>query len=106
MLFEPIACPHALGGSGQWACGELPLLVVFVAKGRVSGVPGSLLLVHVGEGLASVVHDLVGAFQQVVDLKVHLELPIVLVHVADLALFVGGPDIFLEVMGVQSVHDL
>ena len=77
-----------------------------MAKGRVSGVSGSLFLVHLGEGLASVGHDLVGAFQQVVDLKVHLELPIVLVHVADLSLFVGGPDIFLEVMGVQSVHDL
>lgn len=71
-----------------------------MAKGRLSGIPGSLLLVHVGEGLASVVHDLVGAFQQVVDLKVHLELPIVLVHVADLALLVGCPDIFLKVLGV------
>ena len=78
----------------------MPLLVVFVAKGRVSGVPGSLLLVHVGEGLASVVHDLVGAFQQVVDLIVHFELAVILVHVADLVLLIGCPNIFLEVLGV------
>ena len=71
-----------------------------MAKGRISGVPGSLLLVHVGEGLSSVVDDLVGPLQQVIDLKVHLELPIVLVHVTDLALLVGGPDIFLEVMWI------
>jgi hypothetical protein len=46
------------------------------------------------------VDDLVGPLQQVIDLKVHLELPIVLVHVTDLALLVGGPDIFLEVMWI------
>jgi hypothetical protein len=46
------------------------------------------------------VDNLVGTLQQVVDLIVHLELAIVLVHVADLALFVGGPDIFLEVMWI------
>ena len=100
MHFEPIACPHALGGSGQWTCGELPLLVIFMAKGRVSGVPRSLLLVHIGKGLASVVDNLVGAFQQVVDLIVNFELPVVLVHVADLSLLIGCPDIFLEVQGV------
>jgi len=86
---EAIAWPHALGGSGEGACGKLPFLVVFVAQGRVSGVPRALLLVHVGEGLASIMDDLVGAFQQVVNLIVHLELPVVLIHVADLALFIG-----------------
>ena len=60
-----------------------------MTKGCVSRVPGSLLLVHIGECLASVVDNLVRTFQQVVDLIVHLELPVVLVHVADLALFVG-----------------
>ena len=71
-----------------------------MANGCISGVPRSLLLVHVGQGLAPVVHNLVGALQQVVDLIVHLELAIVLVHVADLAQLVGCPDVFLEVFGV------
>ena len=100
MHFEPIACPHALGGSGQWTCGELSLLVIFMVKGRVSGVSRSLLFVHIGKGLASVVDNLVGPFQQVVDLIVNFELPVVLVHVADLSLLIGCPDIFLEVQGV------
>ena len=78
----------------------MPLLVVFMASGRISGVPRSLLLVHVGKGLASVVDNLVGTLQQVVDLIVHFELAVVLVHVADLALLVGCPNIFLEVLGV------
>jgi hypothetical protein len=71
-----------------------------MAKGSVSGVPRSLLLVHIGKGLASVVHNLVGTLQQVVDLIVHFELAVVLVHVADLALLIGCPYIFLEVLGV------
>jgi hypothetical protein len=71
-----------------------------MASGRVSGVPRSLLLVHIGKGLASVVHNLVGTLQQVVDLIVHFELAVVLVHVADLALLIGCPNIFLEVLGV------
>lgn len=78
----------------------MPLLVVFMASGRISGVPRSLLLVHIGKGLASVVHNLVGTLQQVVDLIVHFELAVVLVHVADLALLIGCPNIFLEVLGV------
>ena len=78
----------------------MPLLVVFMASGRISGVPRSLLLVHIGKGLASVVDNLVGPFQQVVDLIVNFELAVVLVHVADLALLVGCPDIFLKVLGV------
>jgi hypothetical protein len=60
-----------------------------MAQCRVRGVPRSFLLVHVGEGLASVVDDLVGAFKEVVDLIVDFELPVVLIHVADLALFIG-----------------
>jgi hypothetical protein len=60
-----------------------------MAHGRIRGVPRSLLFVHVGEGLASVVDDLVGTLQQVVDLIVDLELPVVLIHVADLTLLVG-----------------
>jgi len=71
-----------------------------MASGRISGVPRSLLLVHIGKGLASVVDNLVGTLQQVVDLIVHFELAVVLVHVADLALLVGCPNIFLEVLGV------
>ena len=78
----------------------MPLLVVFMASGRISGVPRSLLLVHIGKGLASVVDNLVGTLQQVVDLIVHFELAVVLVHVADLALLIGCPNIFLEVLGV------
>jgi len=78
----------------------LPLLVVFMAESRISGLPRSLLLVHIGKGLASVVDNLVGPFQQVVDLIVNFELPVVLVHVADLSLLIGCPDIFLEVQGV------
>jgi len=78
----------------------LPLLVVFMASGRISGVPRSLLLVHIGKGLASVVDNLVGTLQQIVDLIVHFELAVVLVHVADLALLIGCPNIFLEVLGV------
>jgi hypothetical protein len=46
------------------------------------------------------VHNLVGTLQQVVDLIVHFELAVVLVHVADLALLIGCPNIFLEVLGV------
>lgn len=60
-----------------------------MTKGHVSGVPRSLLLVHIGEGLASVVDNLVGTLQQVVDLIVNFKLPVVLVHVTDLALLVG-----------------
>ena len=71
-----------------------------MASGRVSGVPRSLLLIHIGKSLASVVDNLVGTLQQVVDLIVHFELAVVLVHVADLALLVGCPNIFLEVLGV------
>ena len=71
-----------------------------MASGRICGVPRSLLLVHIGKGLASVVHNLVGTLQQVVDLIVHFELAVVLVHVADLALLIGCPNIFLEVLGV------
>jgi len=71
-----------------------------MASGRISGVPRSLLLVHIGKGLASVVHNLVGTLQQVVDLIVHFELAVVLVHVADLPLLIGCPNIFLEVLGV------
>jgi hypothetical protein len=71
-----------------------------MASGRISGVPRSLLLVHIGKGLASVVDNLVGTLQQVVDLIVHFELAVVLVHVADLALLIGCPNIFLEVLGV------
>jgi uncharacterized protein YhhL (DUF1145 family) len=71
-----------------------------MASGRMSGVPRSLLLVHIGKGLASVVDNLVGPFQQVVDLIVNFELAVVLVHVADLALLIGCPNIFLEVLGV------
>ena len=71
-----------------------------MASGRISGVPRSLLLVQIGKGLASVVHNLVGTLQQVVDLIVHFELAVVLVHVADLALLIGCPNIFLEVLGV------
>jgi len=71
-----------------------------MASARISGVPRSLLLVHIGKGLASVVDNLVGTLQQVVDLIVHFELAVVLVHVADLALLVGCPNIFLEVLGV------
>jgi hypothetical protein len=71
-----------------------------MASGRISGVPRSLLLVHIGKGLASVVDNLVGTLQQVVDLIVNFELAVVLVHVADLALLVGCPNIFLEVLGV------
>ena len=56
-----------------------------MTKDGVSGISSSLFLIHVGEGLASVVHDLVGALQQVVDLIVHLQLAVILVHVADLA---------------------
>jgi hypothetical protein len=41
----------------------LPLLVVFMAESRISGLPRSLLLVHIGKGLASVVDNLVGPFQ-------------------------------------------
>ena len=71
-----------------------------MASGRISGVPWSLLLVHIGKGLASVVDNLVGTLQQIVDLIVHFELAVVLVHVADLALLIGCPNIFLEVLGV------
>ena len=71
-----------------------------MANGCDSGVPRSLLLVHVGQGLAPVVHNLVGPLQQVVDLIVNFELTVILVHVADLALLVGCPDIFLKVLGV------
>jgi hypothetical protein len=71
-----------------------------MASGRISGVPRSLLLVHIGKGLASVVDNLVGTLQQIVDLIVHFELAVVLVHVADLALLIGCPNIFLEVLGV------
>ena len=71
-----------------------------MASGRIRGVPRSLLLVHIGKGLASVVDNLVGTLQQVVDLIVHFELAVILVHVADLALLVGCPNIFLEVLGV------
>jgi len=71
-----------------------------MASGRISGVPRSLLLVHIGKGLASVVDNLVGTLQQVVDLIVNFELAVVLVHVADLALLIGCPNIFLEVLGV------
>jgi len=56
---ETVSWPHALGGSCQCSCGKLSLLFVFVAQGGISGVPRSLLLVHVGEGLASVVDYLV-----------------------------------------------
>ena len=62
-----------------------------MASGRISGVPRSLLLVHIGEGLASVVDNLVGTLQQVVDLIVDFELAVVLVHVADLSQLVGLP---------------
>ena len=71
-----------------------------MASGRISGVPRSLLLVHIGKGLASVVDNLIGTLEQVVDLIVHFELAVVLVHVADLALLIGCPNIFLEVLGV------
>ena len=71
-----------------------------MASGRIIGVPRSLLLVHIGKGLASVVDNLVGTLQQVVDLIVHFELAVVLVHVADLVLLIGCPNIFLEVLGV------
>ena len=71
-----------------------------MASGRISGVPRSFLLVHIGKGLASVVDNLVGTLQQIVDLIVHFELAVVLVHVADLALLIGCPNIFLEVLGV------
>ena len=71
-----------------------------MASGRISGVPRSLLLVHIGKGLASVVDNLVGTLQQVVDLIVDFELAVVLVHVADLSQLVGCPNIFLEVLGV------
>ena len=60
-----------------------------MTKDTVSGVPGSILLVLVGEGLASVVDNLVGTLQQVVDLIVNFELPVVFVTVTDLALLVG-----------------
>jgi hypothetical protein len=60
-----------------------------MTKGHVSGVPSSLFLVHIGEGLASVVDNLVGTLQQVVDLIVNFELPVVFVTVTDLALLVG-----------------
>jgi hypothetical protein len=56
---EAVSWPHALGGSGQCSGGKLSLLFVFVAQGGISGVPRSLLLIHVGEGLASVVDYLV-----------------------------------------------
>ena len=71
-----------------------------MASGRISGVPRSLLLVHIGKGLASVVDNLVGTLQQIVDLIVHFELAVVLVHVADFAQLVGCPNIFLEVLRV------
>jgi hypothetical protein len=60
-----------------------------MTKGHVSGVPRSLFLVHIGEGLASVVDNLVGTLQQVVDLIVNFELPVIFVTVTDLALLVG-----------------
>lgn len=71
-----------------------------MTNGHVSRIPGSLLFVHIRESLASVVDNLIGTLQQVVDFEIHLELAIVLVHVANLALFVSCPDIFLKVLGV------
>ena len=53
------------------------------------GSLGLFFLVHIGEGLASVVDNLVGTLQQVVDLIVNFELPVVFVTVTDLALLVG-----------------
>ena len=78
----------------------MPLLVIFMANGRISGLPRSLLLVHIREGLASIVDYLVGTLKEIVDLIVDFELPVVFVHVADLAQLVGSSNIFLEVLGV------
>ncbi len=71
-----------------------------MASGCISGVPRSLLLVHIGKGFASVVDNLVGTLQQVIDLIVDFELAVILVHVADFAQLVGCPNIFLEVLRV------
>jgi hypothetical protein len=43
-----------------------------VAYHLVRRIPGSLVLIHVRKRLATVVHNLVGVFQEVLDLKVYL----------------------------------
>ncbi len=51
---------------------KLPLDFILVAYHLVRRIPGSLVLIHVRKRLATVVHNLVGVFQEVVDLKVYL----------------------------------
>lgn len=101
-----VAGSHSSSGLALVSEVQLSLLFIFVALHRIIGVTGPLLFVHVGQSLAAVVHDLVGPFEEVVDLKVHLQLSVVLVHVADLALFVSCADVNFEVLGIKCVNDL
>lgn len=69
---KAVTGPHSSSWLTHVSEVQLSLLFIFVALHSISGVTGPLLFVHVGEGLAAVVHDLVGPFEEVVDLVVHL----------------------------------
>lgn len=63
-------------------------------------VTRTFLLIHIGESLSSIVDNLIRSFEQLIDLMVYLQLAIVLVHVANLAILVGCPDVFFEIVWV------
>jgi hypothetical protein len=68
-----IAWPHSLGLlTGQGTRGQGPLQLILMAGLHIIRGPGALLVVHVGEGLATVVHDLVRLFDELIDLLVHV----------------------------------
>ena len=77
--------------------GSLPILM---------GRPLLALATEVAEGLASVVHDLAGALDEVVDERYYLHRLLVLVEVTGLALLIAIPNVLFKEAWVDSVHDL
>ena len=77
-----------------------------MAQAHVRRISGPLLLVHVGEGLASVVHDLVGVHDDVVEGGVDLDLCLGTIAVADLPLLIPISDVLGEELWVDGVDDL
>jgi hypothetical protein len=70
------------------------------------GRPLLALATEVAEGLASVVHDLAGALDEVMDEGHYLHRLLVLVEVTGLALLVAEADVLCKEAWVDSVHDL